>query len=260
MLELVLVPGLLAAGVGSLIFLGLDHLTGLGTFSLAIPGLPHVGTPTGAEFLWALVIGVIAALLGSGIRWFGLFLRSYVERWILLATPVAGLAVAGLAIAFAAGTGKGSSEVLFSGQSALGPFITNSASYTVGALLLLLVCKGIAYGVSLSGFRGGPTFPALFLGAVGGAALAHLPGLPLIYGVAMGIGAMCAVMLRLPLTSVLLATVLLSSDGLQVTPLVIVAVVVAYVLSARLAPTPASAQGTPSAGEDAAAPAAAQSG
>jgi len=51
MLELVLVPGLLAAGVGSLIFLGLDHLTGLGTFSLAIPGLPHVGSPTGAEFL-----------------------------------------------------------------------------------------------------------------------------------------------------------------------------------------------------------------
>jgi H+/Cl- antiporter ClcA len=260
MLELVLVPGLLAAGVGSLIFLGLDHLTGLGTFSLAIPGLPHVGTPTGAEFLWALAIGVIAALIGSGIRWLGLFLRPHVERRMLLATPVVGLAVAGLAIAFEAGTGKGSSEVLFSGQSALGPFITGSASYTVGALLLLLVCKGIAYGVSLSGFRGGPTFPALFLGAVGGAALAHLPGLPLIYGVAMGIGAMCAVMLRLPLTSVLLATVLLSSDGLQVTPLVIVAVVVAYVLSARLAPTPASAQGTPSASEDAAAPAAAQSG
>jgi H+/Cl- antiporter ClcA len=238
MLELVLVPGLLAAGVGSLIFIGLDHLTGLGTFSLAIPGLPHVGTPTGAEFLWAVAIGVIAALLGSGIRWLGLFLRPHVERRILLATPLVGLAVAGLAIAFAAGTGKGSSEVLFSGQSALGPFITNSASYTVGALLLLLVCKGIAYGMSLSGFRGGPTFPALFLGAVGGAALAHLPGLPLVYGVAMGIGAMCAVMLRLPLTSVLLATVLLASDGLQVTPLVIVAVVVAYVVSARLTPAP----------------------
>src|SRR3984885_10383799 len=43
MLELVLVPGLLAAGVGSLIFIGLDSWTGLGTFSLAIPGLPHVG-------------------------------------------------------------------------------------------------------------------------------------------------------------------------------------------------------------------------
>ncbi len=164
MLELVLVPGLLAAGIGSLVFIGLDHLTGLGTFSLAIPGLPHVGSPTGAEFLWALAIGVMAALAGSGIRWLGLFLRPHVERRMLLATPVVGLAVAGLAIAFAAGTGKGSSEVLFSGQAALGPFITHSASYTVGALLLLLVCKGLAYGASLSGFRGGPTFPALFSG------------------------------------------------------------------------------------------------
>ena len=245
MMELVLVPGLLAAGVGSLIFLGLDHLTGLGTFSLAIPGLPHVGSPTGAEFLWALAIGVMAALVGSSIRWLGLFLRPHVERRMLLATPVVGLAVAGLAIAFAAGTGKGSSEVLFSGQSALGPFISHSASYTVGALLLLLVCKGLAYGASLSGFRGGPTFPAMFLGAVGGVALSHLPGLPLVYGVAMGIGAMTVVMLRLPLTSVLLATLLLSSDALQVTPLAIVAVVVAYVASARLTPPPASAPARP---------------
>jgi H+/Cl- antiporter ClcA len=241
MLELVLVPGLLAAGVGSLIFIGLDAWTGLGTFSLAIPGLPHVGSPTGAEFLWALAIGAMAVPVGCGIRWLGLFLRPHIERRMLLATPVAGLAIAGLAIAFAAGTGKSSSEVLFSGQSALGPFITNSASYTVGALLLLLACKGIAYGVSLSGFRGGPTFPAMFLGAVGGVALSHLPGLPLVYGVAMGIGALTVVMLRLPLTSVLLATLLLSSDGLQVTPVVIVAVTVAYVASARLTQSPAPA-------------------
>src|SRR5271169_4655482 len=68
MLQLVLVPGLLAAGVGSLI------LTGLGAFSLAIPGLPHVGPPTGAGFLWALAIGLIAVPFGSAIRWLGLFL------------------------------------------------------------------------------------------------------------------------------------------------------------------------------------------
>jgi hypothetical protein len=151
---------------------------------------------------------------------------------------VAGLAVAGLAIAYAAATGKGSSEVLFSGQSALGPFVTHTASYTVGALLLLMACKGIAYALSLSSFRGGPTFPAMFLGAVGGVALSHLPGLPLVDGVAMGIGAMTAVMLQLPLTAFLLATLLLASDGLAVMPLVIVAVVVAYVASARLTPAP----------------------
>ena len=241
MMELVLIPGLLAAGIGSLVFIGLDAWTGLGTFSLAIPGLPHFGSPTFAEFGWALVIGVLAVPLGSAIRWLGLLLRPHVERRILLITPLVGLAIAGLAIAFAAATGKGSEEVLFSGQSQLGPFISHSASYTVGALLLLLACKGLAYGLSLSSFRGGPTFPALFLGGVGGVALSHLPGLPLVAGVAMGIGAMSVVMLRLPLTSVLLASLLLASDGLAVMPLVIVAVVVAYVLSARLAPKPAAA-------------------
>ena len=241
MMELVLVPGLLAAGVGSLIFTGLDAWTGLGTFSLAIPGLPHVGAPTFGEFGWALAIGVLAVPLGLAIRWLGLFLRPHVERRMVLITPLAGLAVAGLAIAFAAGTGKGSSEVLFSGQSALGPFVANSASYTVGALVLLLACKGLAYGVSLSSFRGGPTFPALFLGAAGGVALSHLPGLPLVDGIAMGIGAMSVVMLRLPLTSVLLASLLLATDGLAVMPLVIVAVVVAYVISVRFTPSPAAA-------------------
>jgi H+/Cl- antiporter ClcA len=238
MLELVLIPGLLAAGVGALVFTGLDAWTGLGTFSLAIPHLPHVGSPTGAEFLWAVAIGIMAALAGPAVRGLALFLRPYAERRILLAAPVAGLAVAGLAIAFAAATGKGSSEVLFSGQSALGPLITHAAGYTVGALVLLLACKGLAYGVSLSSFRGGPTFPAMFLGAAGGVALSHLPGLPLVDGVAMGIGAMTAVMLRLPLTAVLLATLLLASDGLEVMPLAIVAVVVAYVASARLTPGP----------------------
>ena len=169
---------------------------------------------------------------------------------MVLLTPVVGLAVAGLAIAYAAGTGKGSSEVLFSGQDALGPLINNSASYTVGALLLLMVCKGVAYSASMSSFRGGPVFPAMFIGAAGGIAMSHLPGLPLVSGVAMGIGAMSAVMLRLPLTSVLLATVLLSSDALAVTPVAIVAVVVAYVASARLAPALAAAGAAP--GESAA--------
>src|SRR5881394_2366148 len=88
MLGLVLVPGLLAAGVGSLIFIGLDAWTGFGTFSLAIPGLPPVGAPTGAEFLWALAIGVIEVPVGIGIRWLALFLRPHVERRLLLLTPV----------------------------------------------------------------------------------------------------------------------------------------------------------------------------
>jgi H+/Cl- antiporter ClcA len=237
-LELVLLPGLLAAGLGSLIFIGLNAWTGLGTFSLAIPHLPKIGPPTAAEFGWALVIGLAAALLGAGLRWLGLYLRSLIERRMLLLTPLAGLAIGGLAIAFAAGSVKGSSEVLFSGQSGLGPLITHAASFSAGTLVLLLACKGLAYAVSLAGFRGGPTFPAMFLGAAGGMALSHLPGLAMIPGVAMGLAAMSAVMLRLPLTSVLLATLLLFSDGLTILPLAVVSVVVAYVTSARLLPAP----------------------
>src|SRR5450755_4590597 len=245
-LELVLLPGLLAAGVGSLIFVGLNDWTGLGTFSLKIGHLPHFGRPDLAEFAWAVAIGLAAAVLGTAIRRIGRLLRTHVERRLLVATPVAGLAIAGLAIAYAAGTGRSFSEVLFSGQSALPSLISHAGSYSVGALLLLLSCKGLAYAISLSAFRGGPVFPSMFLGAAGGIAVAELPGLPMVAGVAMGIGAMCAVMLRLPLTSVLLATLLLYSDGVAVMPLVIVAVVVAYMASAWLAPPPSPPPSPPS--------------
>jgi hypothetical protein len=70
----------------------------------------------------------------------------------------------------------------------------------------------------------------------------------MVAGVAMGIGAMCAVMLRLPLTSVLLATLLLGSDGLAVMPIVIVVVVVAHVVSARLALIEVRSAGGPRSG------------
>jgi chloride channel protein, CIC family len=237
-LSVVLVPGLLASGIGTLIFIGLGSWSGLGTLSLAIPNLAHVGRPDAAELGWAVVIGLAAVPVGWLIRRLALFTRTYVERRLVVATPLVGLAVAGLAIAYAEGTGKGTSSVLFSGQTALGPLLAHAGSYTVGALVLLVACKGLAYSLSLSSFRGGPIFPAMFLGATGGIAISHLPGLDAISAAAMGIGAMSVVMLRLPLTSALLATVILTTNGLEVTPVVIVAVVVAYVASARLLPVP----------------------
>jgi H+/Cl- antiporter ClcA len=239
MLGLVLVPGLLAAGIGTLVFVGLDSLTGFGTFSLSIPGLPPFGHPTGAMFGWALVFGLAAAVLGTGIRLIGLALQPMVERRMLLLMPVVGLGVAGMAVAFAEGTGRSGSEVLFSGQSALPPLVLHAGTWTVGALVLLVVCKSLAYGLSLSSFRGGPVFPSMFIGAAAGVAASHLPGMSLVPGVAMGIGAMATVMLRLPMTGTLLATLLLASDGTAVVPVVIVAVVVAYVITAWMPQTPA---------------------
>ena len=237
MLGVVLVPGLLAAGVGSLIFIGLNSWTGFGDFSLAVPDIPTFTTPDVAEFFWAVGIGIAAAVLGSGIRRLALLLQPVVERRMVLLTPVAGMAVAGLAIVFGEWSDESASQVLFSGQTALPALIEQAESWTVGALVLLVVCKSLAYGVSLSAFRGGPTFPGMYIGAVGGIALSHLPGLPMIAGVAMGIGAMTVAMLGFPLTSVLIVAVLLQADAIALTPLVIVAVVVSYVTSARLGPS-----------------------
>ena len=235
------VPGLLAAGIGALVFVGLDSLTGLGTFSLAHPGRCRRSRgPTSPSSGGRWSSAWRPPLLGPAIRRLALIVRPHVASSAGGAADPAGRA--GRRRRWPSGTprrtGKPTSDVLFSGQDALGPLIDHSADYSVGALLLLVACKGLAYALSLSGFRGGPVFPAMFLGAAGGIALSHLPGLPLVAGVAMGIGAMCVVMLRLPLTSVLLATLLLGTDGLAVMPVVIVAVVVAHVVTARLTPPP----------------------
>ncbi|WP_431676829.1 chloride channel protein [Kitasatospora sp. KL5] len=240
MMGVVLVPGLLAAGIGSLIFTGLGTWTGLGTYSLTLHQVPPTDRPTLAEFGWAIVAGVAAALLGEAIHRSSLGLQRHVERHRLPLTVLMGVTVGVFALIYAVITDKPATGVLFSGQDALGPLLADSADYTVGALVVLVLCKSLAYCASLSAFRGGPVFPALFVGAAGGLALSHLPGLDTTAGFAMGLGAMSVAMLKLPMTSVLLASLLLGGEGLTVMPLVIVAVVVSYVCSLRLAKRPAA--------------------
>ncbi|MGA8927685.1 MAG: hypothetical protein WB462_15840, partial [Solirubrobacterales bacterium] len=114
------------------------------------------------------------------------------------------------------------------GQNALGPLVSNPGAWSLSALALLIAFKGLAYGVSLGTFRGGPTFPAMFLGAATGLMAAQLPGFELTPAVAVGIGASVVAVLRLPLAAVVLATVFTVSAGVGSGPLVIVGVVVAY--------------------------------
>jgi H+/Cl- antiporter ClcA len=236
MLGVLLVPGLLASGIGALVFVGLDSWTGFGTFALAIPDIPPFTSPDGVQFLWAIGIGVAAAALAALIKLASRVLQAVVERRMTVAMPFVGLGIGAVAVGFALGSDRDATEVLYSGQDQLPALITGAAGWSLGALVLLLVCKSLAYALSLSCFRGGPVFPAMLIGAAGGIALSELPGLPLIAGVAMGIGAMTVAMLNLPLTSVLLVAVFLQADGVALMPLVIVAVVVSYIASARVAP------------------------
>ena len=72
-----------------------------------------------------------------------------------------GLAV-GLLAQLTESLGGDWNETLFSGQSAVPEII---AEGSVAIVLLVLATKAIAYAICLGcGFRGGPVFPAIFLG------------------------------------------------------------------------------------------------
>ncbi|HEX6150299.1 chloride channel protein [Nocardioides sp.] len=236
-LSLVALPGLLASGTGALVFLGLDDWTGLGTFSLALPTVPPSGPPTLATLGWAVPMGVAGALLCWLVLWLARWLRPLVHanRWLV--TSALGLAVGLIAMAYQLASDHSYTMVLFSGQEGLPELVEHAAGATTGAMLLLVLCKSLAYGMSLSAFRGGPVFPALFIGAALGIAVSGLPGMELAPAIGMGIGAMSCAMLRLPLTATLLAVLLMGDDGMAVTPQVIVAVVVAFV-TIHVLPTP----------------------
>lgn len=236
MLPVVLLPGLISAGIGSLVFIGLGSWSGLSTdaWSLSPFPLQPTGGPGWSDFVWTIVLAVAASVITFAIVELALRLKRRVEQRIFLLTIVAGLAVACLAIAFAQLTDQANEAVLFSGEEAFGALFANASTVSVGTLVLLFLFKGLAWSISLGSFRGGPTFPAIFLGAVGGLIASHLPGYGETLAIAGLVGAMCVSVLRLPLSSVVIATLLTVHAGLAVAPIVIVGVAAAYLASLTL--------------------------
>jgi H+/Cl- antiporter ClcA len=240
-LRLVLVPGLLAAGIGSLVSIGMGSFTGLShtAYALGTLPLPQFDRPDVVDFLWTVPLGIAIAIGSWVIFRLARGAEPLASRRPFLTLPLAGAAVAGLAIAFAELTDKGVDQVLFDGQDALSGLASGAGSWSLGALALLIVLKGLAWTISLAGFRGGPTFPAMFLGAAAGIAASHLPGFDLTPAVAVGLGAGVAAVLRLPLSGVVLAVLLTAPSGAGSAPLVIVGVVAAYLTTLAL-PQPAN--------------------
>ncbi len=85
-LSLIVLPGLLASGIGALVFVGLGSWTGLGTFSLALQSVPPQTEPTLPSLAWALVIGALGAGFGWLIRSVALRLRPVVHLNRVLVT------------------------------------------------------------------------------------------------------------------------------------------------------------------------------
>jgi hypothetical protein len=180
------------------------------------------------------VVAVLAAVATFPAVEIGRTVERVVRKRPFQLIPIAGLVVAALAIAFSQITGQPVYAVLFSGSRALHPVVDQAATLSVVTIAWLLAFKGLAWSISLGSFRGGPVFPAIFVGTVGGLVAAHLPGFQHGAAVAAVMGATAASMLRLPLSSIVIALIFTSNAGLAVSPLIIVAVVIAYLTVDRL--------------------------
>jgi len=205
---------------------------------LPVPDFPR---PDLVDFLWTVPLAAAVALVVFLIFHIARRTEPLARSRPFLILPAIGLVVAGLAIAFSELADKGVEDVLYSGQETIGPLVADEASWSLTALALLIGFKGLAYALSLSGFRGGPVFPAMLLGVAGGLMAAQLPGFEITPAVAVGLGASVVAILRLPLSAVVLAILLCSSSAAGVSAVVIVGVVVAYLVTLAL-PEPGGAE------------------
>jgi H+/Cl- antiporter ClcA len=231
-----LLPGFVAAAIGYLIIIGFGDWGGLDAPGLVVPNLPTYDGKQVLDLVAALVVGVVVAATIWAVRHLAHWVRDR-ERGMGM-TPallVGALAVGGIALA-AEGLGADSQDVLFSGQTSIPAVV---AEQSTGIVLLLLVAKAIAYAVSLAcGFRGGPIFPAVFLG-VGIAALPVVwfdasPTLAIAIGAAAGMAAQA----RLLLTSMLFGGLLVGTAGIDAVPAAVISAAAAWITINALDPPP----------------------
>ncbi|MFI9835166.1 chloride channel protein [Streptomyces sp. NPDC051913] len=227
----VMLPALLASGVGDLVFTGFVRWTGLATGSLDI-GLPKPPPLDWADVLWVPVLAPAVALF---IHWLfvgGRFAARFVATGTVRGTTLCALGAALCITLYAVSTGRSPAEAALSGESALSHLAQDPHAWPVGALIAVLAFKGLAYALCLGSLRGGPVFPSLFLGGAAGVLLAPLPGLGLVPAMAVGMAAAVTAALRLPVSSVVLVVLLLGN--VDTVALVVLASVVSFVLAQRL--------------------------
>ena len=229
----ILLPGFVAAAVGYLIFVGFGDWGGLNAPGLVVPDLPLYDGTHLLDLIVAIAVGVATAIIVAVIDQLASRLAGEGDRRLGMASFVllGGLAV-GLIALLADGLGADSQDVLFSGQASIPALIAESST---GVVLVLIVAKAIAYAISLaSGFRGGPIFPAIFLGI-------GLATLPVVWfdvsptlAIAVGTAAGTAAATRLLLASMLFATLLVGAQGLDAVPAAVLAAVAAWLTATAI--------------------------
>ncbi len=225
-----LIPAILVGlGASYLVQIGIWQIPGVGTHELALPGLPAYDAIGLGDLLVGLAVAVVAAIVAVAVRRLGVGVdHARVRRPVPVLYLAAAVTVVVLLVADV-GFGVPLDQILFSGQTGMPGLIAETAA---GTVIVILIGKAIAYGMALgSGFRGGPIFPATFLG-VGVAVLAALlvSSVSITPLVAAGIAASAAAMIKLPGTSALLGALLVGTVGAAVAPFAILGAIVGLVV------------------------------
>ena len=228
-----LIPGLVAAALGYLIFVGLGDWGGIEAATLSVPGLPAYEGVHLRDLVIAVGAGVVIALLVELVRHIASGLAG--PGGARLGLPVllvgGGLAAGALAL-LADGLGANPQDVLFSGQASIPGLVTEDSTRIV---LVLIAAKALAYAVCLGcGFRGGPVFPAIFLGIAVTMLAAIAFDVSPTLAVAVGTAAGTAAMTRLLFASVLFAAILVGTTGLDTVPAASLAAVAAWLTMAGI--------------------------
>jgi len=183
----------------------------------------------GDTLLVAIGVGVLAALVVVAVRRLAGPLDARARRRADL--PIV-LVLGGLAVGLLAQTadwlGADSQDVLFSGQASVPDLVASDSTKIV---LILFVAKGIAYAVSLGcGFRGGPVFPAIFLGIALATFTSVWFDVSPTLAVAVGTAAGTAAVTRLLVTSSLFAALLVGPEGTDAVPAAVLAACAAWLV------------------------------
>jgi H+/Cl- antiporter ClcA len=217
----VLLPGLVAAAIGYLVFLGFGDWGGLEAPGLVVSDLPLYDGVHLYDLAIAVAVGIAAALTVHVVRQLGERVAGLGVRAGTAGLLLAGGLAVGLCAEIGGLLGAEPTDILFSGQASL-TAVTSADSTKI--VLILLVGKFLAYGISLGcGFRGGPVFPAIFLGVALASVTVVVFDVSPTLAIAVGTAAGTAAQTRLLVTPVLLAAVLVGTQGQDAVPAAVLA-------------------------------------
>jgi H+/Cl- antiporter ClcA len=217
----VLLPGVVAAAIGYLVFLGFGDWGGLEAPGLVVSDLPLYDGVHLYDLAIAVAVGIAAALTVHVVRQLGERVEGLGVRAGTAGLLLAGGLAVGLCAEIGGLLGAEPTDILFSGQASL-TAVTSADSTKI--VLILLVGKFLAYGISLGcGFRGGPVFPAIFLGVALASVTVVVFDVSPTLAIAVGTAAGTAAQTRLLVTPVLLAAVLVGTQGQDAVPAAVLA-------------------------------------